>query len=123
MAIPQIALYSASKAFVNRLSFGLSAGERFTPGESNIEFMYIHTGSVQSNTIVEPADFSRPTSGDYATHVVRAFGSGREEVVPYVGHRVGLTVLHILPNFILRGALKEEVKKLYAMEAKKSRKE
>lgn len=123
MAIPQIALYSASKAFVNRLSFSLSAGERFTPGESNIEFMYIHTGSVQSNTIVEPADFSRPTSEDYATHVVRAFGSGREDVVPYIGHRVGLIVLHTLPSFILRGALKDEVKKLFAMEAKKSKKD
>jgi len=123
MAIPQIALYSASKAFVNQLSFSLSAGERFTPSESNVEFMYIHTGSVHSNTIVEPVDFSRPTSDDYAMHVVRAFGSGRENVVPYIGHRVGLTILHTLPNFILRGALKEEVKKLYAMEAKKSKKE
>ena len=123
MSIPQIPLYSASKAFVTRVSLGLNASERFTPGESNIEFMHIHTASVQTNTIVEPADFSRPTSDDYATHVVRAFGSGRDNVVPYIGHRVALGVLRTLPNFILRGALREEAQKLFVMEAKKSKKE
>jgi len=81
--------------------------------------MYLHTGSVQSNSITEPADFSRPTSDDYAAYIVKAFGSGRVDVVPYVGHRIGLTLLHIFPGFILRGALKEEAKKLFIMETKK----
>ncbi|KAF9653897.1 NAD(P)-binding protein [Thelephora ganbajun] len=122
-AIPRIPLYTASKAFVHRLPSSLSADERFIAGQSNIEFMYLHTGSVQSNTITEPADFSRPTSDDYAAHIVKAFGSGREEVVPYIGHRIGLTIIHSLPSFILRGALKGEANKLFIMEAKKSKKE
>ena len=85
--------------------------------------MYLHTGSVQSNTIIEPADFSRPTSDEYAAHVVKAFGSGREYVVPYIGHRVGGTFIRNLPGFLLRSALKEEAKKLFVMEAGKSKKE
>ena len=84
--------------------------------------MYINTGSVQSNTIIEPADFLRPTSDEYATHVVRAFGSGREDVVPYVGHRIGLTIIRCLPSFVQRVTLKDEAKKLFVMEAKKSKK-
>jgi len=84
--------------------------------------MYLHTGSVQSKTITEPADFSRPASDDYATHIVKTFGSGREDVVPYVGHRIGLTLIRNLPNFLLRSALKEEVKRLFIMEVNKSKK-
>ena len=85
--------------------------------------MHLHTGSVQSNTIIEPADFSRPTSDDYAVHVMRALGSGRGDVVPYVGHRIVLTIMRSLPNFVLRRAFKEEAKKLLGMEAKRSKKE
>lgn len=84
--------------------------------------MYIHTGNVQSNTIAAPANFSRPTSDEYATHVVKAFGSGRVEVVPYVGHWIGLTIIRSLPDFLLRYVLKEEAKGLFDMEAKKSKK-
>jgi len=122
-AIPRIPLYTASKAFVSRLPSSLSADERFNAGTSNVEFMYLHTASVQSNTITEPVDFSRPSSDDYAAHVVKAFGSGRENVVPYIGHRVGLTILHNLPSFILQGVLKEEAKKLFIMEERKFQKE
>jgi len=101
----------------------LSADERFIPGTSNVEFMYLHTGSVQTNTITQPVDFSRPSSDDFATHVVRAFGSGREDVVPYVGHKIGLTILRSLPSFVLRNVLKEEAKKMFIMKAKKLQKE
>ena len=83
--------------------------------------MYLHTGSVQSNTIVEPADFSRPTSDDYATYIVKTFGSGRVDVVPYVGHKIGLTLLRRFPSFILRNILKEEANKLFTMETRKTK--
>jgi len=123
LVIPRIPLYTASGAFVKRLPPSLSADERFIPGESNIEFMHLDTGFVQLNLIIEPADFSRPTSDDYAAHIVRAFGSGREDVIPYVGHRIGLAILRSLPSFILHSTLKEEAKRLFAREAKKSKKE
>jgi len=118
-AVPRTPLYAAAKAFVQRLPSSLNADERFIPGESNVEFMYLHTGSVQSNTITEPADFSRPTSDDYAAYIVKAFGSGRVDVVPYVGHRIRLTLLRVSPGFILRNALKEKAKNLFIMKAKK----
>ena len=122
-AIPRIPLYTASKAFVQRLPSSLLADERFIPGQSNIEFMYLHTGTVQSNTITMPANFGRPTSDEYATHVVKALGSGRVEVVPYVGHRIGLAIVRSLPDFILRYMFKQETKGLFDMEASKSKKE
>jgi len=120
-AVPRVPLYSATKAFVQRLPSSLSADEKFIPGESNVEFMYLHTGSVQSNTIVEPADFSRPTSDDYAAYIVKTFGSGRVDVVPYVGHKIGLTLLRRFPSFILRNILKEEANKLFTMETRKTK--
>ena len=43
-------------------------------------------------------------------------------MVPYVGHRIVITILRSLPGFILPGALKEEAKKFLIMEAKKSKK-
>jgi 17beta-estradiol 17-dehydrogenase / very-long-chain 3-oxoacyl-CoA reductase len=122
-AIPRIPLYTASKAFVQRLPSSLWADERFIPGQSKIEFMYLHTGNVQSNTISMPANFARPTSDEYAAHVVKALGSRRVEVVPYVGHSVGLGIIRSLPGFLLRYALKGEVKGLFSMEARKSKKE
>ena len=64
--------------------------------------MCLHTGSVQSNATIEPAYFSRLTYDDYAAYVVKAFGSGREDVIPYVGHKIGFVIVRILPNFILR---------------------
>jgi len=54
---------------------------------------------------------------------VKVFGSGREDVVPYVVHRIVLTILRSLPDFILRNAMREEAKKLFIMEAKKFKKE
>ena len=122
-AIPRIPLYTASKAFIQRLPSSLRADERFIAGESSIEFMYLHTGTVQSNTIIASANFARPTSDEYATHIVKALGSGRVEVVPYVGHQIGLTVIRSLPGFLLRRVLKEEAKGLFSMGAKKSKKE
>jgi short-subunit dehydrogenase len=121
LAIPRIPLYTAAKAFVRRLPSSLSADEKFIPGDSNIEFMYIHTASVQSNLITEPADLSRPTSHDYATYIVKAFGSGRMDVIPYVGHKIALTVIHSFPGFVLRNIMKEEAKKLFIMEARKTK--
>jgi 17beta-estradiol 17-dehydrogenase / very-long-chain 3-oxoacyl-CoA reductase len=122
-AIPRIPLYTASKAFVRRLPSSLSADERFIPGESNVEFMHIYTASVKSNSITMPEDLTRPTSDDYAPHVVRAFGSGREDVVPYFGHEIALAIIRRVPDFIQRGPLKEEVKNLFTMAAKKSKKD
>ena len=85
--------------------------------------MYLHTGTIQSNTITAPAGFAHPTSDEYATHVVKALGSGRVEVVPFFGHWIGLTMVRSLPDFLLRYVLKEEAKGLFNMEARKSKKE
>ena len=56
-----------------------------------------------------------------AAYIVKAFGSGRMDVVPYVGHRIGLTLLRVFPGFILRNALKEEAKKISLWKLRKSR--
>jgi 17beta-estradiol 17-dehydrogenase / very-long-chain 3-oxoacyl-CoA reductase len=123
LALPRLPLYTASKAFLQRLPSSLNADERFIRGESNIEFMYVHTGTVQSNTITGPANFFRPTSDEYATYIVKAFGSGRVEVVPYVIHRIGLAIIRNLPGFLQRVELKEEAKALLSMGAKKPKNE
>jgi 17beta-estradiol 17-dehydrogenase / very-long-chain 3-oxoacyl-CoA reductase len=123
LAIPRITLYTASKAFIKRLPSSLRADERFIAGESNIEFMYVHTGTVQSNNIIASTNFARPTSDEYATHIVKALGSGRVEVVPYVGHQIGLMFIRALPELLLQRFLKEEAKGLFSIGSKKSKKE
>ena len=85
--------------------------------------MYLHTGTVQSNTILAPASAARPTSDEYAANIVKALGSGRMEVVPYVGHQIGLTVIRNLPGFILPRVLREDAEGLLRIGAKKQKKE
>jgi 17beta-estradiol 17-dehydrogenase / very-long-chain 3-oxoacyl-CoA reductase len=111
-AVPLIPLHAASKAFIRRLPSNLRADERFVSGKSNIEFMHVYTGIVQSNTVTVLANLFRPTSDDYAAHIVKVLGSGRMEVIPYVGHLIGLTILRGLPDFLQWRVLKEGAKGL-----------
>ena len=119
--MPLTPLYAASKAFIRHLPSCLSADEKFAAGKSNIEFMYVHTGAVQSNTVTAPANLLRPTSDEYAAHIVKTLGSGRVEVVPYIGHRIELAILRGLPTFLLKRVSKEEAKRLLSMKAKRSK--
>ena len=93
---------------------------RNSPSRASLYIVHLKplpNGSVQSNIITSPADFTRPTSDEYATHVVTALGSGRAEVIPYVGHWIGLTITRSLPNFILRHLLGAGAWGLFIMEA------
>lgn len=58
-------------------------------------------GSIQS------IPSSSPVSDDYATCMMKVFGSGKG-VVPYIGHKIELRFLLDSPGLILRSALKGE---------------
>lgn len=120
---PRFPLGSASRAFVRLFSAGLNADERFTTGESNIKFMHLYTGTVQSSTITAPAGVARPTSDEYAALIVKVLGCGRAEVVPYFVHMIILTILRGLPAPLLRHVLRTMAKGLLVEEAKKSKAE
>ena len=111
-SVSDIPLYTATEAFAQQLSSSLSADEKLTPGESKIEFMYLHRGSVQSSSTAKPGDSSRQTSDDYAAHLVNTFGSGRENVVPLAEDKIKRAVMGSLPDFIQQAVLKEEAKKV-----------
>jgi len=97
--VPHTPLHTATEAFVQRLLSSLNADEKFVPGKSNIEFMYVHVGSAQSNPATGPADPSPTTFDDRAARIVKTFGSGREDVVPSATDRVQLTIIDNFPGF------------------------
>ena len=112
-AVPNFPLYPATDAFVQRLPSCLSINEKIVPGESKIEFMHLHVGPVHSNTTPKPTDSSSQTSDDYAAHIVKAFGSGREDVVPLATDKIQLTITRNLPGFVQQEMLKKEAGKRF----------
>lgn len=110
--MPRIVTYSASKAFINRLSQNLHADERFDEPNSSLSFMYHEVGSVSSNANKQSVTWTRPDADTFAKSVVQAFGSGRQVVVPYAAHAVIVQVVACIPDFIRARAVRNEMKKV-----------
>jgi len=63
--MPRISIYSASKSFLSRLSGGLHADERFHGGNSNLSFMYLQVGEVNSGTMTAPVNWFTPAADEF----------------------------------------------------------
>lgn len=112
-------MYSGSKAFISRISQCLHADERFDDPNSNLSFMYLEVGAVNSGSMTQPISWICPAADEYAKTVVHSFGSGRQVVVPYIGHALPIHLMTCLPVYLQAKTLKEEMKKVLELEAKK----
>jgi 17beta-estradiol 17-dehydrogenase / very-long-chain 3-oxoacyl-CoA reductase len=111
LAIPRLAVYSGSKAFINRLTLSLHAEECFD-GHTNISFMYFGVGTVSTNSVPSSVDFTCPSSEVFSKALVGCFGCGRQEVVPYIGHTISIGFINSLPRWLQAIVLSSTIKKI-----------
>jgi short-subunit dehydrogenase len=110
-------MYSASKIFLSRLSGSLHEDERFHNGNSNLSFMYLEVGEVNSGSMTAPVKWSMPAADEFAKTVVHSFGSGRRIVTPYLGHTI-VQLASYLPESLARPLIKEKMKFLIKLAEK-----
>ncbi|GJJ09617.1 hypothetical protein Clacol_003840 [Clathrus columnatus] len=84
---PRLALYASSKRFMRTLTWSLSVDERyFTP--TNVRFIHMTVGQVQSNSLRMTPTLLRPSSETFGKAIVDRMNCGRLEVAPYVFHAI-----------------------------------
>jgi 17beta-estradiol 17-dehydrogenase / very-long-chain 3-oxoacyl-CoA reductase len=110
MDMPRVSIYSASKIFLSRLSGNLREDERFHNGNSNLSFMYLEVGEVNSGTMTAPVNWTTPAADEFAKTVVHSFGSGRRIVTPYLGHAILLKLTSYLPESLTRPFINEQLR-------------
>ena len=99
LAVPFVSAYAGSKALTKRVSRILNAEERILSG-SNLSFVYANVGEVQSGTMRAATALARPSSDDYATHLVGSFGSGRGVVIPHPVHHLIYALVTGMPEVL-----------------------
>lgn len=97
VAVPFISPYAGSKALTKRVCRILHADERVWSG-SNLSFVYVNVGEVQSGTLKVATSLVRPHSDDYAKYLVKSFGSGRKVVIPYPVHHISYAIVTGMPE-------------------------
>jgi 17beta-estradiol 17-dehydrogenase / very-long-chain 3-oxoacyl-CoA reductase len=99
VAVPFVAPYAGSKALVKRVSRILHAEERVF-SSSNLSFVYVNVGEVQTGTMRIRTALARPHSDDYAKHLVESFGSGRRVVIPHPVHHIIYVIVTGMPEAV-----------------------
>ena len=107
---------------MKRVSRILHADERVWSG-SNLSFVYVNVGEVQSGTMRVAVSLMRPHSDDYARHLVKSFGSGRRVVIPHPVHHVIYAIVTGMPEALCDHIVLAEARSLFKKIAaeKKSR--
>jgi len=118
--MPRITMYSASKSFLSRLSGNLHADERFHDTNSNLSFMYLVAGEVNSGSMLGPVNWKTPAADDFGKMVVHTFGSGKRIVEPYIVHALLLKLTSCLPQSLMTAFVNKELKRQFELEAKKA---
>jgi 17beta-estradiol 17-dehydrogenase / very-long-chain 3-oxoacyl-CoA reductase len=98
VAVPFFSPYAGSKALTKRVSRILHADERVSSKSSNLSFVYVNVGEVQSGSLRVAASLARPHSDDYARYLVQSFGSGRKMVIPYPVHHIIYAIVTGMPE-------------------------
>lgn len=122
VAVPFISPYAGSKALTKRVSRILHADERVW-SRSNLSFVYVNVGEVQTGTLKVAASLTRPHSDDYARHLVESFGSGRKTVIPHPIHHVAYAIVTGMPEALCDYIVLAEGRSLFRKiaEGKKTR--
>ena len=122
VAVPFISPYAGSKALTKRVSHILHADERVW-SRSNLSFVYVNVGEVQSGSVRIATSLTRPCSDDYAKHLVESFGSGRRMVIPHPVHHIIYNLVTGMPKALRDYIVVAEAKSLFKKigESEKSR--
>lgn len=110
--MPRLVMYSASKAFINRLSQNLHADERFGNPDSKLSFVCLEIASVKSNVNNNGVSLVCPDADHFAKSAVQAFGSGKQAVIPYFAHAVMLYFVGCLPCALRSRMIRDEMVKV-----------
>ena len=122
VAVPFVSPYAGSKALTKRVSRILHADERVLSG-SNLSFVYVNVGEVETGGLKVAASFTRPHSDDYARHLVKSFGSGRRMVIPHPVHHLVYAIVTGMPEALCDYIVLAEGRSLFKkiLEDKKGR--
>ncbi|KAL4245823.1 NAD(P)-binding domain superfamily protein [Abortiporus biennis] len=119
ISVPRLTTYAPSKAFLAQLTRCLNADERWwTP--TKISFIHLHVGAVSSASYKEQPSLFLPSSERFSKWVIRALGSGKENIMPYPPHLVQSLGLKFVPSGMLEAFAAETVKRQYASNGKKT---
>jgi 17beta-estradiol 17-dehydrogenase / very-long-chain 3-oxoacyl-CoA reductase len=99
VAVPFVLAYAGSKALIKRVSRILNTEERVL-SRSNLSLVYANVGEVQTATMRAATALARPSSDDYATHLVGRFGSGRGVVIPHPVHHIIYALVTGMPEVL-----------------------
>ena len=122
VAVPFVSPYAGSKALMKRVCRILHADERVWGG-SNLSFVYVNVGEVQSGSMRVAVSLTRPHSDDYARHLVKSFGSGRRVVIPHPVHHIIYAIVTGMPEMLCDYIVLAEARSLFKkiVAGKKSR--
>ena len=112
VAVPFVSPYAGSKALTKRVCRILHADERVLSG-SNLSFVYVNVGEVQSGSMRAAVALARPHSDDYARYLVKSFGSGRRMVIPHPVHHVIYAIVTGMPETLCDYIVLAEARNLF----------
>jgi len=115
---PRLAIYAASKRFIEFLTRGLAMDERFyTP--TNVKLMYLVVGQVTSSTYLEPESFLCPSSDTFAKSVVDRIGCNSRQISPHVNHAISQWAAEALGVGVFEVAVAYTMRQIFRNDGKK----
>lgn len=115
---PRLAIYAASKRFMEFLGRGLSMDERYyTP--TNVRFMYLIVGQVATNAYKRPVNLVCPDADTFAKAVVDRIGCNRRRISPYVNHALAQWASEMLGEDVGEMVIAFAMKQLFWKDGKK----
>lgn len=115
---PRLAVYAASKRFMEFLGRGLSMDERYYT-KTNVSFMYLIVGQVSTNAYRRPVTFVCPDADTFAKAVVDRIGCNRKRISPYVNHALSQWAAEMLGEDMGERVVALAMKQLYFKDGKK----
>ncbi|KAI0685984.1 NAD-P-binding protein [Cerioporus squamosus] len=90
IAPPRLAVYAASKGFLESLTRGLDNDELFFDGPTGVRYTYLAVAAVHSDNHEAPiaTSVTTPTTERFAKGIVARAGCGRRRVAPYWVHAI-----------------------------------
>ncbi|KAI0706777.1 hypothetical protein C8T65DRAFT_651965 [Cerioporus squamosus] len=117
IAPPRLAVYAASKGFLESLTRGLDNDELFFDGPTGVRYIYLAVGAVNSENHAAPmaVSLSTPTCEKFARGIIHTTGCGRRRVAPYWVHATMQYFLQdVLGDVVIDKASAEEMRVLIA---------
>ncbi|TFK91261.1 NAD-P-binding protein [Polyporus arcularius HHB13444] len=117
IAPPRLAVYAATKGFLESLTRGLDNDELFFDGPTGVRYSYLAVGAVNSENHEAPmaVSLSTPSSETYAQCIVKRTGCGRRRVAPYAVHAMMQYFLRdVLGDGVIDKASADEMRTLIA---------